>query len=366
MNNPKPNILYLDDEVHNLEAFVAAFRRYYNIFTANSGKIALEILREERVALIITDQKMPEMTGIRFFEEINDKYPDITRILLTGYSDVDDVIKAINNTRIFKYITKPWDEREFKQNIDLGIKLYDLTIETHDIIKQMHNESLIQNKTLDLLRKYVPPSVIDGMLLQEKNDLFAGELRNITVFFLDIQSLSKLTSTKASEQVLGYLNDYFKTIVQAIEINKGTVDKFVGSKILCLFGAPISYIDNAKNAVYCALNIINKLKDFNEKYRDKLGCEITIGIAINLGEVVIGNIGSEEHISYTAIGDTVNTASRMVEVTKTLPNSVIVGKSVYESVKDYVVAESLGEIKFRGKENSVELYKITEKNLNLK
>lgn len=366
MNDQKPNILYVDDELHNLEAFAASFRRYYNIFTANSGKKALEILKEQPIALIITDQRMPEMTGIQFLEGIIAEYPDIIRILLTGYSDVDDVIKAINNAKIFRYITKPWDEQELKQNIDLGIKLYELTTKNRDIIRQMHSESLMQNKTLDLLRKYVPPSVIDGILEkgENNNSLFAGEVRNIAVLFLDIHNLSQLTTEKKPIQVLEHLNNYFKTIVQSVEIHKGMVDKFVGGKILCLFGAPIAYMDNSRNAVYSALNIIDTLKNFNAEYLDKTGCEITIGIAINSGEAVIGNIGSEMHISYTAIGDTVNTASRMVEVTRTLPNSIIVSDSVYKTVKDYIALESLGERKFRGKEKPIGLYKIIENTTN--
>lgn len=122
--NTYKNVLYLDDEIHNLNSFRAVFRRSYNIYTALSGKEGEKILRENDIHVIITDQRMPEITGIEFLESIIKDYPHIPRILLTGYTDINAVIDAINRGSVYKYVQKPWDEEELRSTIDNALQIY--------------------------------------------------------------------------------------------------------------------------------------------------------------------------------------------------------------------------------------------------
>ena len=130
------NILYIDDEEQNLISFKAVFRRDYQIFTALSGEEAIEILKEEDIHLIIADQRMPGMTGVEFLEKIIPEYPDIVRIVLTGYSDVDAIIQAINKGQVFRYISKPWDETELKIAIENSRQLYQLQLKNTQLFSQ--------------------------------------------------------------------------------------------------------------------------------------------------------------------------------------------------------------------------------------
>ncbi|TAE03812.1 MAG: response regulator [Bacteroidetes bacterium] len=118
-------ILYLDDEATNLRIFKTAFKRYYNVFTAITVDEALHILRTENIELIITDQRMPEMSGVEFLNKIIPEFPNPLRIILTGFSDVEAIIQAINDSRIFKYVTKPWDKDNLKQIIDEALGIYE-------------------------------------------------------------------------------------------------------------------------------------------------------------------------------------------------------------------------------------------------
>ncbi|MEX2590394.1 MAG: hybrid sensor histidine kinase/response regulator [Chitinophagales bacterium] len=120
----KPNILYVDDEPNNLTGFKASFRRDYKIFTAESAEEAMELLKEEDFEVIISDQRMPGMSGVEFFEAIKDDYPQPVRMLLTGYSDIESVIKAINEGNVYRYITKPWEEQDLKLTIDNALEFY--------------------------------------------------------------------------------------------------------------------------------------------------------------------------------------------------------------------------------------------------
>lgn len=130
-------ILYIDDEVNNLVAFKANFRRVYNIFTAESAHEGLMILRSNKIHVIVTDQRMPGKTGIEFLQDIIDEFPDPIRILLTGYSDIEVVIDAINKGQVYRYISKPFDEIELRMTIDNALEVYFLREENKELIKKL-------------------------------------------------------------------------------------------------------------------------------------------------------------------------------------------------------------------------------------
>jgi DNA-binding NtrC family response regulator len=127
------HVLYVDDEVHNLNAFKASFRRKFNIFTANSAVEGRQILESEDIHVIVTDQRMPVTTGIEFLESIIPDFPEPIRILLTGYADINAVIDAINKGQVYRYIQKPWMEDDLRINIEKAFELYMLRKENRDL-----------------------------------------------------------------------------------------------------------------------------------------------------------------------------------------------------------------------------------------
>lgn len=143
----KIRILYVDDEVNNLQAFKATFRRDYRIFLAESAKDARLLLEEQEVDVIITDQRMPEENGVDFLESIIPLYPDPIRILLTGYTDIQAVIDAINKGKVYHYLTKPWEEDYMKTVIKNAYEVYALRREN----KQLTDSLLKANDQLEFL-----------------------------------------------------------------------------------------------------------------------------------------------------------------------------------------------------------------------
>ena len=124
MSENKITVLYVDDEENNLFSFKATFRVKYNVLTAISGDEALKILDEKSVHIIVTDQRMPEMTGVEFLEKVIEKFPDPMRILLTGYADMGAVVEAVNKGKIFHYLAKPWNEEELDLTINRAYEKY--------------------------------------------------------------------------------------------------------------------------------------------------------------------------------------------------------------------------------------------------
>ena len=147
MNQTQAKILYIDDEVHNLNAFRASFRRDYEIFTAISAEAGRKILEGNEINVIITDQRMPGVTGIEFLESILDEYPDPPRILLTGYAGRNAVIDAINKGSVYKYVQKPWDDDELRTTINSALELYMLNKQKEELTKKL----LITNEQLEFL-----------------------------------------------------------------------------------------------------------------------------------------------------------------------------------------------------------------------
>ncbi|WP_316833677.1 response regulator [Pedobacter nutrimenti] len=141
------NVLYIDDEIHNLNSFKAGFRRLFNVFTAESAAEGLKVLQSEDIHVIITDQRMPVMTGIEFLESIIPDYPDPIRILLTGYADINAVIDAINKGQVYRYIQKPWMEDDLRIHIIKAFEIYALRKENIELTDQL----LVANQKLEEL-----------------------------------------------------------------------------------------------------------------------------------------------------------------------------------------------------------------------
>ncbi|HBQ20770.1 MAG TPA: hypothetical protein DD708_02415 [Deltaproteobacteria bacterium] len=149
------SILIIDDEADNLKALERTLTTVAQVHSAASGKEGLEILKKETVSLIICDQRMPEMTGIEFFKAIKDSHPHIIRIILTGYTDAQDLIEAINEVGLYRYITKPWDNQELKLVIQRALEHFEATTHNKKLLEELKNvneglEKTVQERTQKL------------------------------------------------------------------------------------------------------------------------------------------------------------------------------------------------------------------------
>jgi response regulator RpfG family c-di-GMP phosphodiesterase len=149
MEERKINVLYIDDEVDNLTSFRATFRRNFNITTVDSVDAAIPVLEKEIIHVILSDQRMPKMTGIEFFEKIQSIYPDPIRILITGYTDINAVIDAINRGQVYKYLSKPWNEDDVKIFVEKAYEVFRLRKENIDLTSKL----IDVNKKLEFLAR---------------------------------------------------------------------------------------------------------------------------------------------------------------------------------------------------------------------
>lgn len=358
-NGAPYNILYVDDEEQNLTSFRAAFRRNFTIHTAISAREGLRIIREVPIHLIVTDQRMPEMTGVQFLEAVIPECPDAVRMILTGFSDIDAIIKAINSGRVYRYITKPWNEAELKMTLEAALEYYAVQAKNRRLVSELQQKVLDQERLVKLFQKYIPERVLEELMSRtEDMPLLEAETRIVSVMFADIRDFTELAEQLEPTKVIDLLNDFFSFLTGCIKRHDGTVNKFIGDGMLALFGAPVSYIGNGENAVMAALAIRDGLKHFNDRNRAVIGRDLQIGIGINSGEVIVGNIGSEDRMDYTAIGDTVNVASRIEALTKGHPDAILISENTYHSASDIINARELGPMPIRGKAEPIKIYEV--------
>jgi serine phosphatase RsbU (regulator of sigma subunit) len=150
----KPHILYIDDEEDNLTVFYSTFRRHYEVHLAGSGREGLDLMRKHQIQVVIADQRMPEMTGIEFLEKIIPDYPDCIRMILTGFSDVEAIIQAINKGRVYRYITKPWTRDSLKITIDQALETHHLKQQNKKLFLDLQEANkTLEKKVIERTRK---------------------------------------------------------------------------------------------------------------------------------------------------------------------------------------------------------------------
>ena len=354
-------ILYVDDENHNLVSFKATFRKDYKILTAKGGHEGLELVRKYTVHLVISDQRMPNMTGVQFLEKVKEEFPDVVTMILTGYSDMDALINAINTGNVFRYIAKPWEKNDLATAIRNAQTLYQLQQAKDELIQQYKDKTAEQERILNYFKKFVPESIVEKIQNMQGDDtqtILEGELREATVLFCDIRGFTELSERLSPPEVVQFLNDYYRIMTEVIKRYHGTVNQFVGDEIFAAFGAPIPMNNHQKQAVFCAVEMMRRLEELNSSYKEKLGSDVEMGIGINCGEVVAGNLGSDDKISYSLTGDTVNTGKRIESLTKEHPNSILISDEVYQKTQTHIQAKTWEPMELKGKKHKITVHEL--------
>lgn len=206
--------------------------------------------------------------------------------------------------------------------------------------------------------RYVSQYALEELLKLDKPITLEGERKKVTILFSDIREFTTIAEKLPPEEVLKQLNEYFKEMIEVIFNYGGTLDKFIGDGLMVEFGAPLDDKLQELHAVLAAIHMQLRLSSLCRKWVEKGKNPLSIGIGIHTGLAVLGNIGSEKRMEYTAIGDTVNVASRLERLTRQLNKSIIISERVYEKIKDYFLFEKLNENKIPGRKGSIQAYAI--------
>ena len=215
-----------------------------------------------------------------------------------------------------------------------------------------------KEKIQSAMGKYLSRDVMQNVVNNIDSVKLGGKRANVTVLFADIRGFTSISEKLSAEEVTKILNEYFTAIVPIIEKHNGILNKFMGDAVLAVFGEPIENNHHALDAVKCADTMLKKVKQLQEKWLEEGKPKIEIGVGISTGEAFVGNIGSEERLEYTVIGDTVNTASRIENYNKVYRTKFLISQETFEQVQKHVDVIKIREVSIRGKAKKINIYEV--------
>ncbi len=201
-------------------------------------------------------------------------------------------------------------------------------------------------------QSYTPKFLADKILTTRSS--IEGERKLVTVLFADVANFTSLAEKLDPEEVHQTMDGCFKILMDVIHKYEGTINQFTGDGVMALFGAPVAHEDHAQRACYAALSIQNAVEEYGDKVKKDCGEDFKMRIGLNSGPVIVGSIGDDLRMDYTAVGDTTNLASRMESIAR--PGTIFVSRDAFRIVRDFFEFESLGKVELKGKEEPQEAY----------
>lgn len=326
-------ILVVDDEEGVRRSLKKALEKGdCQVLTAENGDQAVNVIRLEQrdIEAVIADFRMPGMDGLETLMEIGRINPEITRVILTGYATMDSAIESVN-AGIDGFLTKPFD------NLELRAKIREYILKKR--LKQFVSEQV-----------YFQMQKSGGNLLPGR--------RQVTVLFADIRGFSAMTERLPPEELSNMMNkSFYAPLDEVICSGNGMLDKHIGDSVMGVFGAPVSYGNDAERAVLSALRAREALAEINRQSHDETR-RIAIGIGIATGQVQAGFFGSPRKKEYTVMGSPVIVAARLENLAG--KNQILVCEDTYREIRHLVSARKIELPLLKGMERRIDVYEIIE------
>lgn len=307
-------ILVVDDTPANIQMLASILGTSgYQVSVATSGRQALDLMARTPPDLVLLDIMMPEMDGFATIREIkaNDAWRDLPVIFLTGRSDSSDIVQGFELGAV-DYVAKPFNPPELLARVNTHLTMHQLRVtlaeknqalaHAHEIVRQAFG-------------RYVSEEVATAVLSSPEALELGGSEREVTILMGDLRGFTSMAAQRPPEEVIASLNLYLETMLEVIGRFGGMVDEIIGDAVLVIFGAPIACEDHADRAVACGLAMQLAMAEINERLAGMNALELQMGIGVNTGRVVVGNIGSARRMKYAAVGANVNLAGRIESFT---------------------------------------------------
>lgn len=331
-----------DDDSHQFEskAWIGKVQRD-NIPRAVLDSLHNRVLGERRAMVIADLEKETGMAG---------EARSLMGVPVTHNNAVIGILNMVSAAK-----------SDFDQN---QIRFYALVADhfsTARILSRMYRQMLKEEKQRFLLSRFFSKTVSNQIIGSKGNLRLGGDRMSLSVLFADLRGFTAMSEGLEPEQVVTILNRYFSVMIPIIFDNAGTLDKVLGDGLLAVFGAPIAQADHALQSVTAAIKMVHRLERFNRDNMESNLPQLSVSIGINAGDAVAGYIGSEDHMNYTVIGDTVNVAQRIETLAD--KNEILISRSVYNEIVSS--ADKIPRLKairprparrVKGKEKAIELF----------
>ncbi|MBI4952563.1 MAG: response regulator, partial [Myxococcales bacterium] len=304
------SVLVVDDEERNRDMLAKRLgRKGYAVTTAASGEAALALMEGQAFDLVVLDVMMPGMDGLEVLDVIRKRHPAsaLPVLMATARGDSSDIVEALRRGAN-DYVTKPVDFPVILARLRLQLALKEATDRARALAAELAARSRFIR---DVFGRYVSEEVVDAVLASPVGLELRGEMREVSVLMADLRGFTAVVESLDPAGVVELLNSYLGTMTDVISRFGGTVDEFIGDGILAVFGAPLCRPDDAERALACAVAMQCAMTSVNAFNAAHGLPAVEMGVAVNTGRAVVGNIGSRKRAKYGVVGSTVNLASRI-------------------------------------------------------
>jgi len=335
----RQTLLVVDDNDLNREVLSRFFDMHgYAVLGAEDGRQALEIVDSHPVDLVLLDVMMPEVSGLDVLRALRERRSraELPVIMVTAKDQTEDVVEALT-LGANDYIVKPLDFPVVRARVETQLSLKRAMGEITRLAHKLEMRNRFIQRTFG---RYLSDEVVASILETPEGLRLGGEKRTVTLLMSDLRGFTALAERLAPEQVVRLLNNYLGGMADVITRYQGIIDEFIGDAIMALFGAPADREDDAERATACAVAMQLAMADVNVKNRGDGLPDVEMGVAVNTGEVIVGNIGSETRAKYGVVGTNVNLTSRIQSFT--LGGQVLISDATFRAAPQAIqIGQSL-------------------------
>jgi adenylate cyclase len=338
-------LLVVDDNDLNREVMAKYFGLHgYAVLGAEDGRQALEIVDSQPVDLVLLDVMMPDVSGIDVLKSLRERRSraELPVIMVTAKDQTEDVVEALT-LGASDYVVKPVDFPVALARVETHLSLKQAMGEITRLARQLEKHNGFIQRTFG---RYLSDEVVASILDTPEGLRLGGETRTVTLLMSDLRGFTTLAERLEPKQVVRLLNNYLGGMAEVITRYQGIIDEFIGDAIMALFGAPAHREDDAERATACAVDMQLAMVAVNEKNRRDGLPEVEMGVAVNTGEVIVGNIGSETRAKYGVVGRNVNVTSRIQSFT--VGGQVLISDATYRAAPQAIQIDQSLQLHVRG------------------
>ncbi len=327
-------VLIVDDEEPNLRLLEAILSKKYKVITANSAQEALEKMKEKDLGVIVSDQRMPDMSGTELFEVMEKQHHPALRIILTGYADIQTVVEAINSGKVFRFMSKPVEKSDLVQTVHSAMAQFHVTQTNLRLLSQI-KRIMEDNATLS---KQV--QLYSGNKVESSNEFLSfnkAQMIKLSIMNIDLRGYSIYSRGKKPEQVIGTLQEVYEPIYNLIHEYGGIVDKHMGDGLMALFG--LNGESGLDAGITSLEKIVNLFPSIKNNLTDPSARELKMGMGLASGEVIMGMLGDATRYELAVIGHAANLSARLQEYSK----SILAGRSTITNFNHIIGITSVND-----------------------
>jgi len=323
-------ILAVDDEADFELLIRQRFRkqireREFEFRFARHGEEALSALAvEPDIELMLLDINMPVMDGLTLLAELRRRQIAVRAIIVSAYGDMANIRTAMNRGA-FDFVTKPVDLNDLETTMRK-------TLDEIARVRELDRRRAVAERARTNLARYFSPHFA-ALLAERDEPLGAVRRQSVAVLFADIVGFTGMAEGMAPEAVVALLRQFHERMTAEIFACGGSVEKYIGDEIFAVFGVPAPSEEDPANALRCAKRMVAALAAWNGERQRQGEAPLALGIGVNYGPAVIGDVGTEHSLSFTVIGDTVNTASRLQKLTRSLGTPLIIAEAIVNAIR---------------------------------